>query len=106
MLSVGDRVRIRGYSSRADNYDGQIGVVKEIKERFVVVTVDNGQNLCLKSSQLRKLIKLKEYWVGHVKYENDYTLWFPLVAHTEKPKTALDALNEPWVHVRRVSRRA
>src|SRR6185437_15209105 len=101
MFVVGDKVRISGYSSRADDYDGKIGIIKEIRLGigygfgYIVVNMSNGQNLCFKPSQLRKIKKQKEYWIGKVRYENPHTLWFVLVAYEEKPKEKLDADGKP-----------
>lgn len=110
MLSVGERVKVSGYSSRADDYDSQIGIVKEIRLGtgyglgFIVVTMENGTNLCFKPSQLKKIKKKKEYWVGLVRYENPKTLWFVVVALEEKPKEPLDAGGNKWIRVREIAK--
>lgn len=102
MLEIGMRVRVSGYSSRADDYDGMVGVIKELKEDYVVVTMWDNLNICFKPSQLKKIKIPKEFWIGKVRYENPKTLWEVTVAHREKPKNELDSDGNPWIYVKEI----
>lgn len=61
-LEKGDKVRVSGYSSTAEDFDGEYGVVKGFgsdfqSKRFVIVTFKNGRHVCYKESQLKKIKK-------------------------------------------------
>lgn len=61
-LEKGDKVRVYGYSSRADDFEGEEGVIRDFGtdfcgKRFVVVTLNSGINVCYKESQLKKTKK-------------------------------------------------
>ncbi len=101
--SIGDRVKVRGYSSTSKDLDGQKGVVQCIlKSGDVVINTPIGA-LPVKPSQCIKLVKKVKriFWIGQVRKEMGRALWETLVAvEQEEMPTEKTTDGKQWIKAR------